>query len=78
MNTETQKLKKGHTYRVRKAGDPWNRCQVAVTLVSEKGDAACARWSQLGTMLRSPTKSPLRKRMVLRRYACGELVHIDL
>ena len=79
MKTKTeQMLRPGHTYRVKKPGDPWNRRHVAATMVSNTGAACCVQWRQLAPALQSPAGSPLRKKLTYRDYGPQELVHINL
>lgn len=76
--TETYMPRPGHTCRVKKPGDPWNRKQVAVTVVSRTGKAACALWSVLGPALNSPHWSAKRKRITYRDYMPADLEYVDL
>ena len=68
----------GHTCRVKKPGDPWNRKQVAVSVVSKTGASVCVLWTALNSDLQSPFGSACRKKLVRREYMPSELAYVDL
>lgn len=76
--TEAYMPRPGHTCRVVKPGDPWDGKQVAVTVVSRTGKAACALWSVLGPALNSPRGSVKRRRITYRDYMPADLAYVEL